>query len=85
LKEVKNMEKRIFLKISHVLLLLLALALPTIARADWFAMESGTTYELRGVWGSSGADVFVVGIGGVILHYDGNAEGSWSPMQNSSP
>jgi hypothetical protein len=48
-------------------------------------MESGTTYELRGVWGSAADDVFAVGIGGVIRHYDGNEEGSWSLVENSSP
>jgi hypothetical protein len=54
------------------------------ARAAWTPMVSGTTYELRGGWGSSAADVFAVGIGGVILHYDGNPDETWSPMQNSS-
>ncbi len=79
------MKKRIWLKVSYALLLLPAVALSTPAAADWSAMESGTTYELRGVWGSAADDVIAVGIGGVILRYDGNAEGSWTPMENSSP
>jgi hypothetical protein len=32
-----------------------------------------------GVWGSSGSDVFAVGSGGVIIHYDGTA---WSRMES---
>jgi hypothetical protein len=79
------MKKRIWLTVTYSLLLLPVLGLATPARADWSAMESGTTYELRGVWGSAADDVFAVGIGGVILRYDGNDDGSWSPMQNSSP
>jgi len=85
LKEAQNMAKRIVLKVSYLLFPLLVLAVPVITEADWTAMESGTTYELRGVWGSSAADVYAVGIGGVILNYDGNAEHIWSRMQNSSP
>jgi hypothetical protein len=34
-------------------------------------MLSGRERDLLGVWGSSGHDVFVVGGGGTILHYDG--------------
>jgi hypothetical protein len=34
-------------------------------------MESGTEKQLRGVWGTSGSDVFAVGDSSV-LHYDGN-------------
>jgi hypothetical protein len=79
------MKKRIWLPVIYSLLLLPALGLSTRAVADWSAMESGTTYELRGVWGSAADDVIAVGIGGVIRHYDGNAEGSWSSMENSSP
>jgi hypothetical protein len=47
-------------------------------------MDSGTTVDLRGVWGSSGSNVFAVGgvsdklnFYGTILHYNGNA---WSVM-----
>ncbi|UCG87456.1 MAG: hypothetical protein JSW71_02615, partial [Gemmatimonadota bacterium] len=37
--------------------------------AGWSAMTSGTGVELRGVWGTSSSDVFVVGRGepGAIL------------------
>jgi PKD repeat protein len=34
-------------------------------------MTSGTTNNLRGLWGSSGTDVFAVGFSGTILHYGG--------------
>ncbi len=34
-------------------------------------MDSGTTEDLRGVWANSESDVFAVGNGGAILHYDG--------------
>ena len=79
------MKKRVWLTAAYSLLLLPTLCLSTPAGADWSAMESGTTYELRGVWGSAPDNVFAVGIGGTIRHYDGNAEGSWSLMENSSP
>jgi len=45
--------------------------------ADWSAMDSGTTNNLNGLWGSSGSDVFAVGDSGTILHYDGTA---WSAV-----
>ena len=35
-------------------------------------MVSGTIWNLQGVWGSSGNDVFAVGDISTILHYDGN-------------
>jgi hypothetical protein len=40
-------------------------------------MSSGTTDYLLAVWGSASDDVFAVGEGGLILHYDG---ASWSAM-----
>ncbi len=48
---------------------------------SWHAMESGVSYNLRDVWGSSGNDVFAVGKNGVILHYDGSA---WGEMVSGS-
>jgi len=44
-------------------------------------MSSGTTYRLNGVWGSSSSDVFAVGDGGTILHYNGD---SWSSMASGT-
>jgi hypothetical protein len=42
----------------------------------WAAQTSGTTADLKGVWGSSTTDVFAVGGSGTILHYDGSV---WTP------
>jgi hypothetical protein len=42
---------------------------------QWVEQISGTTQNLRDVWGSSASDVFAVGEGGTILHHDGN---KWS-------
>ena len=44
-------------------------------------MTSGTTKTLNSIWGSSGNDVFAVGEGGTILHYNGSA---WSPMASGT-
>ncbi len=44
-------------------------------------MTSGTTQNLYGVWGSSSSDVFAVGAGGTILHYNGT---SWSSMSSGT-
>jgi hypothetical protein len=45
---------------------------------QWTRMESGTTFSLYSIWGSSGTDVFMVGEPGGrfeagIFHYDGQA------------
>ena len=56
----------------------------TILRYDgvaWRAMESGTTEDLYGIWGSSGSDIFAVGEDGVILHYGGT---TWSMMETQT-
>jgi hypothetical protein len=42
-------------------------------------MESGTGQDLKGIWGSSATDVFAVGSGGTVIHYDGTG---WSSMQS---
>jgi hypothetical protein len=44
----------------------------------WTAMPSGTTEDLRGIWGSSTGDVWVVGDQGTILHHGGWSTG-WNP------
>lgn len=41
--------------------------------------EVGTKAWLRAVWGSSARDVFVVGDGGTILHFDGER---WTPQES---
>jgi hypothetical protein len=41
----------------------------------------GSSADLYGVWGSSGSDVFAVGSGGTILHYNG---GTWSSMTSGT-
>ncbi|WP_437729288.1 hypothetical protein [Sorangium sp. So ce861] len=39
---------------------------------SWQAVtDSGTSASLSGVWGSAPGDVFAVGWGGTIVHYDG--------------
>ena len=43
----------------------------------WQPMEVPTGASLYGVWGSGPADVFAVGDGGTVLHYDGQ---SWESM-----
>ncbi|MBF0497109.1 MAG: WD40 repeat domain-containing protein, partial [Deltaproteobacteria bacterium] len=45
---------------------------PALGEAGWTGMPSPTSKILRGVWGSSGTDVFAVGDDGVILHYNGS-------------
>jgi hypothetical protein len=46
---------------------------------NWTPMTSGTIQVLKGVWGSSGSDVFAVGANGTIQHYNGT---SWSAMSS---
>lgn len=44
---------------------------------EWSQMDSGTTWSLYHVCGSSSSNVFAVGGRGTILHYDGDV---WSRM-----
>jgi hypothetical protein len=43
----------------------------------WSGVPTGTPNPLVGVWGSSPADAWAVGIGGDVLHWDGIA---WAPF-----
>lgn len=45
------------------------------------AMSGWTGLPLRGVWGSSGNDVFAVGDAGTILHYNGF---TWSAVSSGT-
>lgn len=49
--------------------------------AGWTPMTSGTSDYLRGIWGTSGMDVFTVGDSGTVLHYNGM---KWTPMSDGS-
>ncbi len=51
--------------------------LANLISSNWTLMNTGTTNWIYEVWGSSGSDVFAVGQGGIILHYNGIA---WSAM-----
>ena len=50
---------------------------------DWEWQMGKPQTNMRGVWGSSSSNVFAVGDGGVIMHYDGT---DWTdmdtPLQN---
>lgn len=39
----------------------------------WSEMQTPPVGMLLGVWGTSSTDVFAVGVGGAIIHYDGSA------------
>jgi hypothetical protein len=47
----------------------------------WCQQASGTDAELLGVWGAASDDVFAVGSGGTIIHYNGT---EWSPMDSGT-
>jgi hypothetical protein len=50
--------------------------------ATQLMMTTGTSMDLRGVWGNSGTDVFAVGDDGVILHFDGNVSNLWEVLDS---
>ncbi|MCX8043699.1 MAG: PKD domain-containing protein [Desulfobacterota bacterium] len=49
------------------------------AAQEWEQMDSPVTTPLKGIWGTGSDNIYAVGSGGVILHYDGTA---WSRVQN---
>lgn len=48
----------------------------------WHAESSNTTQGLRGVWGASASDVYVVGLQGTILHSRG--DGVWTAQTSGT-
>ena len=57
------------------------------AYAGWSHIhgEEATNYNLWAIWGSSANDVYAVGTGGAILHYDGNSGDNWELLPSISP
>ena len=47
--------------------------------SSWSQLDSGTTKDLVGIWGSSGSDIFAVGSEGTMLHFNGN---TWAEMES---
>ncbi len=54
---------------------------PPSAGAYWAEMESPTARLLHGIWGSSAENIFAVGDGGTIIHYDGDV---WSTQTSTT-
>lgn len=46
------------------------------------ALDTGSTFDLFGVWGSSPSDVFAVGYAAEVLHYDGS---TWTAINSGDP
>jgi photosystem II stability/assembly factor-like uncharacterized protein len=49
--------------------------------ANWATMDSGVTEPLKGIWGFSVSEVFVVGSGGTILQIKGS---DWDKMESGT-
>ncbi len=75
------MAKRTGIKKAPILLIFSFLLFSNTATAGWYPMVTATQNALLGVWGSSATDVFAVGMGGTILHYDGT---KWLPMTSGT-
>ena len=39
----------------------------------WVLSQSGPGYSLNAIWGKASNDIYAVGSGGTVLHYDGSA------------
>jgi len=70
--------KRLIIIIAAVLMI----GLYAEVLASWTTMDNATTtQDLFGVWGSSGNDVYAVGWGENVLHYDGY---TWAEMESGT-
>ena len=65
-------------------ILVVVLFIPFIAFAGEWTWQNPLPqgHNLRGLWGGSGTDVFAVGDGGTILHYNGS---TWINISNMPP
>lgn len=57
-------------KAFGTLILLLLLGVTNVYAWFWYPVASNTGRNLNGVWGTSGTDVYIVGDGGFIAHYN---------------
>jgi alpha-tubulin suppressor-like RCC1 family protein len=74
----------IILAISAIVFGAIGGALPpdaAFAQDTWSTMPSGTSNKLLGVWGSGSNDVFAVGNGGTIQHFNGT---EWEGMTSGT-
>ncbi len=53
----------------------------TAYKSGWAVMETGTKEELKGIWAGGVDDVWAVGRGGTLIHYDGS---SWTPIESGT-
>jgi len=63
------------------MLVAMLITVSSSALAGWSSMTSVTSEYLLYLWGSSGSDVFAVGVNGTIVHYDGS---NWSAMSSGT-
>lgn len=70
---------------SCIVIIILMLFLTTIVgKADAAWTDMNEDHQIWNFWGSSATDIIGVGCKGIILHYDGNSEGMWSEMLDTT-
>lgn len=77
------MKKTVLLLLPALMAALINLSGTALAAGEkeFVPMKSPTTESIRGVWGFSANDVYAVGEGGIILHYDGS---NWTEMTSNT-
>ncbi len=61
--------------ISIISLMVMLFICAGSAFASWERIDIGTNADLKGIWGSSDTDIYVVGTSGTVVSYDGS---TWS-------
>ena len=70
---------------SMMVLFVVMLFFTSIAvRADAAWTDMNEDHQIWNIWGSAANDVIGVGCKGIILNYDGNKEGMWTEMLDTS-
>jgi len=88
MKITSRLKPVVLLIVLSLLISLVGVAVPSLsgtayaaAEHNWVSMNSGTTQILNGIWGTAANDVYAVGYGGTILHYDGS---NWTRMTSGT-